>query len=258
MDYFNCNICGTKGEISPATYHREVALCSCCGSNARFRGLMLALEHGLNGTEAGLYRVAEDKSVTGIGFSDSEIYAAPLRSRFDYTNTFYHTEPHVDIEKKATFEKFGALNFIVCSDVIEHTISQPMSYLGNLFDALKPGGVLVLSAPTYDMASSIERYPSLRDYAVIPFAGRHILVYESAQGKIGLDASPIFHGGPGAVLEMRTISHTQLLNELKMTGFSDVQTIHQFSATYGFDWPEVVHRDDVPFLMLGHIILARK
>jgi SAM-dependent methyltransferase len=206
MDQFTCNICGTENHIDAGHKHRELSACVGCGSNARFRALMLSLVYALKGRYAGLHELEMDKSVAGLGCSDSDVYGSRLRNLFSYTNTYLHTEPQLDIESSESFAKYSNLDFIICSDVIEHTLLAPANYLANFCEALKPGGALIISAPTYEIPYTIEKYPSLRTYTVAQIEDAYTVVYRGKNGVIGFDPSPFFHGGPGSVLEMRTQS----------------------------------------------------
>ena len=128
----------------------------------------------------------------------------------------------------------------------------------NFYDTLAPNGFLILSAPTFALSTSVERYPSLRSYQTVNFGERYTVVYETTLGELGFDAEPRFHGGPGQILEMRIISHAQLTQELREVGFQSVETLGDSFEEFGAAWPRVVERADVPFTLDGRVILARK
>lgn len=44
---FKCNICGQKNQIENDAFHRELAICKKCKSNARFRGIIFVLADSL-------------------------------------------------------------------------------------------------------------------------------------------------------------------------------------------------------------------
>jgi SAM-dependent methyltransferase len=258
MQNFICNICSIENACDTRLIHRELVPCVGCGSNARFRALMLGLSYGLTGTLKRLDELEVDPSLKGFGCSDADVYASRLHRMFNYTNTYFHTAPRLDITDASTFQDVVGAKFAICSDVIEHTLSPPQIALKNIYDSLAVGGFLVLSAPTYEMPATIERYPSLKEYTVLKIANKYVIVHVSAQGQIGLDTAPIFHGGPGSVLEMRILSHNQILFELRAAGFESIEVMGDAFALYGADWSPMVERADLPFALSGRIILARK
>ena len=136
--YFTCNICGHTN--TAMEMHRELAPCAQCGSNARFRAMMVGLSLGLFGQVSPLPEITVDCSIRGWGCSDSAVYANRLAELFDYTNTFLHTAPRVDIGAPATLEKFGGSQFILCSDVLEHVLVNPADAIANMHNCLMPGG----------------------------------------------------------------------------------------------------------------------
>jgi SAM-dependent methyltransferase len=258
MKKFVCNICGTENSFDPLLTHRELIPCIGCGSNARFRALMLGLSFGLTGSLRRLDELEIDLSVKGFGCSDAEVYASRLRRMFAYTNTFFHQEPRLDLADEKTYQQVSGSQFAICSDVIEHTLQPPQVCLKNLYDSLAPNGFLILSAPTYAMPYSMERYPTLTDYTITQLGEQHVVVYKSAQGPIGLDSSPIFHGGPGSVLEMRVLSHNQLIAELAFAGFKNIKVMGDSFEVFGAHWEPMVDRNDIPYELDGRIIVARR
>ena len=255
---FTCSVCGAINQVSDPQHHRELLVCSTCGSNARFRAIACAIVQASTGKPGVLSDLAPQPQRRGIGISDTDVYAEVLTRKFSYTNTYLHTDPHVDIERAETFDRHQPLHFIVCSDVIEHTLRQPPTVLANLFDALQPGGHLVLSAPTYEMAHSVERYPTLESFDVAGVGDGFEVRYRTAFGTQGTDPKPMFHGGPGRVLELRVLSHEQLLDELRRAGFEVLPQDPALLQRYGATWPAMVERHDVPYPMNGCVLLARR
>lgn len=255
---FSCNICGAVNAPEGDELHRELRGCQSCGSNARFRALMLALTQGLLGHLKSLISVEPNKKVRGFGCSDTDVYAKQLERLFDYKNTFLHMEPRVDICDWTTLEQVKDADFIICTDVLEHTIQQPRPVLQNLFKALNANGILVLSAPTYDMAHSVEKYPGVVRFENVQIGDRYAVVYERTDGTLALDTSPNYHGGPGSVLEMRLMSNKELHDDLFEVGFEQVSIPQEGFEEFGAVWPMVVERSDVSFPIDGRIIIARK
>lgn len=253
-----CSVCGHFNGIFQGPAHRELVACDGCGSNMRFRAIACAVTQAVQGRPGVLLDVPQDRSLRAIGVSDSSAYATVLEGRFEYTNTYLHTSPFLDIEDPASFMPYGALDLIVCSDVIEHTLRPPAVVLRNLAAALKPGGHLVLSAPTYLMPDTVERYPSLESFEVEAVEGVFRVSYRTRFGTLGVDRDPVFHGGPGRVLELRMIGHDQLLRELGAAGLELVPLPESALSIHGALWPGGVERADLPFPLDGRVLLARR
>jgi SAM-dependent methyltransferase len=253
---FICNICGHTSKAE--NMHRELALCSGCGSNARFRAMMVGLSQGLFGRIVPMPEMKPNRGVRGFGCSDAMAYADRVANLFDYANTYLHVEPRVDVCDAVTLGPFIGCNFILCSDVLEHVLADPTAAIRNMYDCLKPGGCLVVSAPSYEMAATIEKYPTLRSYSVVPIAGRYVVIYETTAGAVGFDPDPVFHGGPGSVLEMRLFSHEALVRAVTAAGFSAVSMVGKEALAYGAVWPPLVDRNDITFPLNGRVIVAVK
>src|SRR5207244_6967474 len=93
-----CNLCGSTCVRSPHPPGRETdAGCPGCVSTVRLRGLAALLSKELFGTYLALPDFPEMKGLRGFGMSDPPSLAEPLAKKFDYTNTFYHQPPMIDI-----------------------------------------------------------------------------------------------------------------------------------------------------------------
>ncbi len=143
----------------------------------------------------------------------------------NYINTFYHTEPLLDIHNKNDISKYNDLDFIISSDVFEHI--DPFPSLQNAFDnmyiMLKKGGFIVFSVPFwYD--THLEHYPNLYNYKIIKEenSNNYILLNTTIDGKNEYYNNLIFHGGPGSTLEMRIFSFDKLNENLKNAGFNNI------------------------------------
>src|SRR5208337_5051049 len=79
--------------------------------------------------------------------SDWGGYAAPLALKYRYRNTFFHSEPKLDITNPPDSMR-GSLDFLISSDVFEHVLPPVSKAFAGAFDVLKPGGHLILSAPS--------------------------------------------------------------------------------------------------------------
>lgn len=210
--------------------------CAGCGSIPRFRGLMLAvMTHVLKDTSRPLLDVPRHPEIKGIGVSDSATYADVLAERFSYTNTYYHTDPHLDLCQENSAAKYSNLDFIICSDVIEHTAAVPHRVLRNMVAMLRPGGIVILSAPTYYLPDTIEHYPRATRLEIVECGGSYEVRWSDANGIERVDHAPDFHGGPGSTLEMREIAHEALLQDGIDEGFI-VETL-PFREELGYWWP---------------------
>lgn len=103
---------------------REAASCSVCGSNLRFRSIVSVLTTRLFESSQVITEIY-NSSIRGLGMSDSSVYSSALSDSFDYTNSFYHQEPFLDITNAST-SLYSQLQFVISSDVFEH-ISRPVS-----------------------------------------------------------------------------------------------------------------------------------
>jgi hypothetical protein len=259
-DAYICPICGQTGHRNGEGIHRELNICSCCGSNARFRATVLAFLQAIVDQESAynLSQVQPDKTIRGIGCSDSDAYARTLVDKYDYVNTFYHREPYLDVESISSYLEYQPLNFILCNDILEHTALPPAEVVAILYQALQPGGHLILCAPTYRLANHIEKYPSFDSYEVKSTVKGYHVEFKPKLGEDFVDRNPCFHGGPGRVLEIRLISEENLRRNLVAVGFEITQVSDSLLKHYGAWWPERVERRDLPVDAVGKPFICRK
>lgn len=256
MNTFQCCICGSSNP-EPAEKHREMMFCGQCGSNARFRGLALGMMRHVLKSQASVLADSQARyGLVGVGLSDSEVYASIISSKFSYTNTFYHRDPHLDICDAESVAKYAQLDFIICSDVIEHTMKRPQEVLRNMFSMLKQGGVAIVSAPTYYIDHTLEWYPDADTIEVRKIENEYQVFWNNKFGKSYVHLNPVFHGGPGSTLELRVIAHNDLLRAGKAEGFT-VETL-EFEPQFGYYWPIVPQYPGVNAQMDGRIIVFRK
>ena len=240
---FQCNICG-KTCIAPEKYivGREVPSCSSCMSNRRFRTLIAGLSIEIYGKAKPIYQF-ERKHFNGLGMSDSEIYAGRLADKLNYTNTFYHKEPFLDITNIKE-NHINSFDFIITSDVFEH-IPQPVeSAFNNLYKLLKPNGIVIFSVPYVTEGQTIEHFPNLFEYKIVEEHGKKVLYNTTKQGAKQVYKNLRFHGGDGATLEMRCFSENSLLELIHNTGFTDIkihnQEIHEFGILFNYNGSHVI------------------
>lgn len=229
---FQCNICGSQSLFEPQGDWRESPSCTGCGSSVRLRGIVHVLTARVLGESVVLADVQPNKAITGLGLSDWEGYADRLADRFEYVNTFYHQAPQLDVMNPAP-HWIGTSDFLISSDVFEHVFQPVSRAFENAFSILRPGGVLVLTVPYGDNGATIEHYDGVKDLAVTQLGDDYVVVTRSAEGKIEVDASPVFHGGPGTTLEMRIFSLDDTLAMLADAGFTDVHVHSELDARWG-------------------------
>lgn len=216
------NIYGCLQGIDAAEIGREMTVTCDTRTWHRTRVLMYALAKALKLHPVLLWN-RPDRAVRGIGLSDSENYAWVLGSLFDYTNTYFHQEPRLDICADAL--PYSGLDFIVSTDVFEHVVPPVEKAFRNCHRMLKPGGVLVFSVPYgANQAETVEHFPSLHEWhledRVTAGGGKEtVLVNVDARGEQEVFDKLCFHGGQGETLEMRAFGKGHLLELAAKTGF---------------------------------------
>ncbi|MCU1337272.1 MAG: Methyltransferase type 11 [Bryobacterales bacterium] len=236
---FTCNICGAECERPDTPAGREVPGCSKCGSTVRLRSLIALLSREIFGVELPLPDFPVLKGVRGVGMSDPEELAERLAEKFDYTNTFYHQEPRLDIVAPAQ-EHIGRYDFILSSEVLEH-VPQPVERaFVNLNRMLKPDGMLLLTVPYRIDGHTAEHFPELHEYALAAPGGRTVLVNRRRDGSLEVFENLSFHGGDGSTLEMRVFTETSLKEILAGAGFTGVhiasEDVPEFGVRHGETW----------------------
>ena len=222
MDFI-CNICGNETTGCPVdNIDREIPSCLQCGSSVRFRSIVHLTSIALFGHSITLPQFSADPGIVGIGLSDWPGYAAPLAEKFDYTNTFFHQPPFLDIAEPAG-DRAGTCDFVISTDVFEHVAPPVSRAFTGAFDLLKPGGHLILTVPFTNNPTTIEHFPDLHDYRTVQFGDDYVLVNRTKNGRYVLHENLVFHGGPGTTLEMRIFSGADLQRHLADAGFVDIR-----------------------------------
>lgn len=157
----------------------------------------------------------------GIGIGDSAVYAQRLEEKFDYHNTFFDRAPRLDIAH-APESEFGRYDFAISSEVFEHVAPPAEAAFQNVCRLLRPNGVFVFTVPYSLESSTLEHFPELHEYDIARLGERHVLVNRTREGKVQIYENPVFHGGPGATLEMRVFSERGLREMLSGAGFREV------------------------------------
>ena len=235
-ELFQCNVCGELSVVAPEVARlREAPSCLHCGSNLRFRTIIYGLSLALFGDATPLSEFPVCKEIRGIGLSDAQLYATILADRLDYTNTYFHTMPRLDIASAAATE-FSGLDFIIASDVFEHVAPPVDIAFRNSRRMLRDGGVLVFSVPYLPGERTEEHFPDLHDYAIESRGDRHVLVNRTREGELQQFADLVFHGGPGATLEMRMFSFLDLERRFLAAGFERPRVLDDYVPHFGIDW----------------------
>jgi SAM-dependent methyltransferase len=234
---FCCNICGAHNQAAlPLVSNREAPSCSQCRSSLRMRSVIRALSLALFGKSLSLPAFPEDKKIRGLGMSDWDGYALPLATKLDYTNTFYHQAPKLDITDPSGWQE-NAYDFIISTDVFEH-IPPPVSRaFENTCRLLKPGGVFVFTVPFTKTGVTQEHFPDLHDYRIAEENGKRVLYNRTRDGREQVFEDLIFHGGEGFTLEMRLFSEPSLIEALQRAGFGEITVHSENEPEIGVIWP---------------------
>jgi SAM-dependent methyltransferase len=220
---FICNICASAN-IAHLTKvaAREEITCRSCGSTLRFRSVVGALQQRLTGEIVPLTASVSNKGIRGIGMSDANVYAKIFAEKFDYTNSFYHQEPLLDVTKPDA-KWLNQFDFVTSSDVMEHVAPPIDTAFAALRALLKPNGYLILSVPYSLAPNTVEHFPNLHDYEITGSNTSRTLRNVTADGQVETFTNLVFHGGDGATLEMRLFSEQGLICALEKAGFTDIK-----------------------------------
>lgn len=217
---------------------RETPTCQACGSNARVRAVIQVLSMELFHENLLLPDFPTRREIRGLGMTDWEGYAVKLFEKFDYQNTYYHEEPKLDIAAASIAPEFMGKDFIISSDVFEHVAPPVSRAFENVWKMLKPGGLFILTVPYGHQRETIEHFPELNEFNVVERDGSFVLRNKTSTGVVQEFNDLVFHGGPGATLEMRVFSETALIQHLKDAGFANIKVQRAADLVHGIWWPE--------------------
>ena len=186
--------------------------------------------------------------LTGIGLSDWEGYAARLTAKLNYTNTYYHQEPLMDITNIGHVPQ--EYDFLISTEVFEH-ICPPISVaFENARKLLKPGGFMIFTVP-YIQGKTAEHFPDVRKFSVQQEGDAWTLIGTAADGTIKKFTNLTFHGGPGTVVEFRLFGQDDLLRDCNAAGFHDVRIHSETVLEFGIVWNPYI-AEDAPYRPLIH------
>ena len=218
-----CNICGriTRTLLRWAVY-RDFPSCSHCGSTSRVRQIVHTLSYELFGKSIPLLRFPHQPDISGCDLSGWPGYAQPLATIFNYRNTFYHQDPHLDITA-VPGDWVGRFDFVIASDVFEHVVSPVEKAFAGLRALLKPDGFAIFSVPYQPISATVERYPELYDFHIDNDEKGPVLINTTRDGRRQKFRDLVFHGGDGLVLEMRSFAEHDLFAQFSHAGFKATQ-----------------------------------
>jgi SAM-dependent methyltransferase len=229
MVSFVCNICGRLNEIEH--FASEPASCE-CGSNVRIRALIHLLSLELFGESRPLVDFPVLKSIRGLGMSDQEGYARLLAEKFAYINTYYDRAPRMDFLESHT-ELYGAYDFILSTEVLEHIAPPVDRALDEVCRLLKPRGFFALTVFCNPGDHLREHYPDLNTYRIVALGDQMVLINRRIDGSLEIHSELVFHDGAGATLEMREFGITALKQKLRSSGFSEVKLLTEDVPNWG-------------------------
>ena len=168
--------------------------------------------------------MSSDLSRHGVGISDDWRLSQLLASRFAYTNTFLHRYPILDIADPPDI-LMNSLEFVLCSDVLEHVLGDVDIAIRGLYSILRPGGFVVASIPLSG-SEHIEYFP---DCTTVQ-AFENAVEWTDKFGKLHVNQSPIYHGGDGRTLTFRQFTERSFADALTKGGFVDVRKLSRYPA----------------------------
>jgi SAM-dependent methyltransferase len=215
---FLCNVCGLSNYLPLRRLSREDGHCAKCRCYGRLRAMMYAVTAHFSPEEIILARMKARKDIRGVGCSDWG-YTDLLAEKFDYVNTFYDHEPKLDLcDIDWSRWQPGSVDFITCTDVLEHVEPPIEKFFDNIGRLLKPGGAAFLTVPTSLEPDTREHFPHLDDWRIEGEGAKRVLVNRRLDGSIERFDNLCFHGGEGMTLEFRYFSRRGLIESVQQAG----------------------------------------
>lgn len=230
-----CPICGNSYTINTNWNAREGHLCGSCTASGRSQAIAFMVSKYVFGNETPLAKQDKRTDLKVIGLSDGQIYAQPLSKICDYTNSYYHQEPYLDITNPPD-HYLNSFDALISADVFEHVFGDPCHPFRGANRILKPGGHLILTVPFVNQGGYQEHYPGMVGYESKQMNGQWVAEIEYANGYVEIDEKPKFHGGPGKTLEVRLFNRKRLREELEWAGFEDITFHDENLPHHGINW----------------------
>ena len=231
---FVCNICDRAQLVARAGLGREAPTCA-CGSSVRTRAIVHLLSLGLFGRSLALRDFPHDKRTRGIGLSDWRGYAAALADRLDYTNTFLHKAPTLDVTQVPASMDATA-DFVIAADVFQNVADPVQRAFDGVRRLLRPGGLLILTAPYDPAAATVEHFPGPGQFELREVDGARRLYQRSPDGGVVVHERLVFHGGEGFTVEMRRFGLRSLLAHCEAAGLVGARVAADAVPERGIVW----------------------
>jgi SAM-dependent methyltransferase len=215
---FLCNVCGTSNYLPLRRLSREDGHCAKCRCYGRLRSMMYAVTAQFSPDEIILARMKPRKDIRGLGCSDWG-YTELLAEKFDYVNTFYDHAPQLDL-CNVDWSQWapGSIDFITCTDVLEHVAPPIERTFDKMRRLLKPGGVAILTVPASLEPATHEHFPALHEWRIEGEGKQRVVVNRRRDGMIERFDNLCFHGGEGMTLEFRLFSRQGLIDSVQSAG----------------------------------------
>jgi len=231
----NCPLCAHRYTFDQDSERREGPLCPKCNISGRASAIINALSNFVGQENIALVNHPLNKDVSIIGLSDSPRYAQYLADKYNYTNTYFHKEPYLDIRFPAE-EHRGKYDVVISTEVFEHVLGDVTLAFDGAHSLLKPGGIFIFTVPFVNNGAHKEHYPGLVDYNSREVDGKWVADLEFDTGVVQTDESPIFHGGPGITLEVRLFTRDSVLEYISAAGFIDIEVQDKNYPELGIKW----------------------
>ncbi len=239
---FICNVCGAEvRSLALQDLDREGGACPKCGAVVRLRALAYLVGRALFQKAAPVPQWPKRPKLRGIGVSDWPKFEKIYASKFSYTNTQFDREIFaenlfLDVTDPG-LEFVGTCDVVSCSEVLEHVEPPVQDAFDGLYSMLRPGGSLILTVP-YIFGRTIEHFPELHDWKLVPNGDKRKLVNITSDGRRQEFTELCFHGGGSSVLEMRVFGLDDLERHLRDAGFMGVRIMDENPLEFGIYWPQ--------------------